>query len=117
MGTSVHDVALAILVVDAFSIIVVGLAAIGALKRNRIVGLRYREVMRDDTTWRSGHRAGLFPLTIWMVFSGGFGIAAMLLSAMNYPLAAAFVVFEIAGLIVGVLWATRRARSAAIRGH
>lgn len=40
-------------------LLVTGVLAVrGRLPKNDWVGLRLHEVMRDDTTWRAGHKAG-----------------------------------------------------------
>jgi uncharacterized membrane protein len=62
-----HELVIAAPLVFGVLLLVTGvLGVMGRLPKNDWVGLRLHEVMRDEQTWRAGHRAG----GPWLVAGG-----------------------------------------------
>jgi len=87
-------------------------ASRGAIRRNRLVGIRIPSVMRDDSAWRSGHRAGIVPSGIAAAAALMFSAAGLLVPALTWGAIVAF-----AGGVAWTFVSANRAASAPERVH
>jgi hypothetical protein len=115
-GSSVTRVIIVATVLTVLAVvlpIVSALCAVGVLRRNHLVGIRFPALEASDAAWVAGHRAAILPSTL-------FAIAAIVLLLLSYAMPALAVwgpivtaVVALAGFAVGILLAVRAARRAA----
>ncbi len=104
-------VAILLLILAVASVLVIGLAASGDLKRNRIIGIRTAATLSSDDAWRRGHRAGLLPAGIGAGTSAAFAVAGLVTAAAPRTdvLAQVMVACSIVAILAGGAWSTVRA--------
>ncbi|WP_082914402.1 SdpI family protein [Microbacterium sp. H83] len=81
----------------------------GEIPRNRIMGVRTRATLANDTAWRVGHRAATLP----MALTGGAAIVGGTVSAVLGYVNEPFIVVILAFILLsGAAWSSAAARRA-----
>lgn len=95
--------------VAAIAILVTVLPAVGKIPRNRMVGVRTRATLANDTAWRVGHRAAVLPMVLTGRVAIVGGTVSVVLGFVNEP----FIVVVLALILLsGAAWSSVAARRA-----
>jgi amino acid permease len=77
------------------------LSARGVIHRNAFVGHRTRAILRNDDTWRRGHRAALVPTCVAAFVTSAMGVVFIAFGELNHPPS---VILCAVPLVVGAFW-------------
>jgi hypothetical protein len=97
------------IVAAVVTVIVTVLPAHGVIRRNRFVGVRTRETMRDDDSWARGHRAAIRPTIAAAVVTGLVGGVCL---SLGEPNSVAGIIVGATVLVAGALWSVVAAHRA-----
>lgn len=90
-------------------LVVVLLAALGVVPRNRVAGIRIPAVLASDESWRAGHRAAILPAAVGVLLTAVTGWLSLSVHSL-IPYAPAITT---AALVLPLIWAAIAANVAA----
>lgn len=87
--------------VAVISAIVTVLPAHGVVSRNPFLGIRTRAMLRDETSWRRGHRAAIVPTSIAAAIAIALGAVFVATGRTNDT---GSVLLCAVPIVVGAIW-------------